>query len=140
MTGANSFLAEVSPRDLLRSFFFWQSQKQFVLVIVASLVMLYALRNYTYDYAHGWVILTLIVQGIGVWGIVLAMNAIARVEIETAIVTQIELRGSEQLRSLQSHQTGRIDLDQLEQDILPVYLSYETPAMIRLFQHICREA
>jgi hypothetical protein len=133
-------IAESSPGDLLWSPHFWMSQKGFIFIVVLSLVTLFALAPYTYDYANGWVMLTLIVQGIGVWGMIFAVRAIARIEVETAIVAAIESRGSERLRAIHPYEKLRVDLDQLEQDILPVNIGSPPPAMIRLFQHICKEA
>ena len=140
MTIPRSETAQSSPGDLLRSPLFWQSQRELILLVVLSLVTLWLLKDYTYDFANGWVILTLIVQGISVWGMVFAARALAKLEVETAMVAEIESRGSQHLRAIQSLQRGRVDLDQLEQDVLPLNLTDPPPAMIRLFQHICKEA
>jgi hypothetical protein len=133
-------LAESSPSSLLRQAFFWAAQKDFWIVVLGSLIAFAVLAPYTYIFAHGWVVLTVAVQLLAVYGAVITARAIAKIEVETAIVNEVEFRGASYLSSLKARQSTRIDLQQLEEDILPNNQSSPPLSMIRLFQHICKEA
>ncbi|HJQ41095.1 MAG TPA: hypothetical protein VKB93_28495, partial [Thermoanaerobaculia bacterium] len=99
------------------------------------------LAPFTYGAASGVdLALLLFVHALGVWSAAIAVRALAEVQIETAIVSEIERKGTEILREIRTGQRGRIDLDQLEQAVVPTNPADPPPAMIRLFQHIVKEA
>jgi biopolymer transport protein ExbB/TolQ len=133
-------IAESTPSALLRQPSFWLAQKDFWIVVLGSIAAIVLLAPYTYIFAHGWVVLTVAVQLLALYGAIIAARAMAKIEVETAIVAEVESRGAAYLISLKSGQSGRIDLQQLEEDILPNNQSSPPPSMIRLFQHICKEA
>ncbi len=133
-------VAESSQKGLLTKFLFWKGQWEMMAIATVSVLVLILLAPYTYDYAEGWVFLTIFVQALAVWGCIIAAKAVARIEIETAIVIEIEARGGNYLRAIQTNQIKRVDLDRLQQEMVPNNTSVPTPAMIRLFQHICKEA
>jgi hypothetical protein len=133
-------LAESSPNAVLRWGSFWIAQIDYWIVVLGSLVVFVLLAPYTYLFAQGWVFLTVVVQLLAVYGAVITIKAMAKIEVETAIVGEVEFRGAEYLRSLKARQSSRIDLQQLEEDILPNNQASPPLAMIRLFQHICKEA
>src|SRR5262249_38104955 len=71
---------------------------------------------------------------------VITARALASVEVESAILNEIETKGREYLSDLKAEQRSQLNLDELEERILPNNPSTPPPAMIRLFQHICKEA
>jgi hypothetical protein len=133
-------LAESSPHTLLWSRSFWAAQTDFWVVVVGSAIAFVVLAPYTYIFAHGWVFLTVAVQLLAVYGAVITIKAMAKIEVETAIVNEVEVRGASYLSDLKAGQSSRIDLQQLEEDILPNNQASPPLSMIRLFQHICKEA
>src|SRR5690349_11415194 len=132
--------AIAAARDLLRSPSFWLSQPYFLSLLAASLVAILLLAPYTYEFAHGWVFLTVLIHLLIGWGAFHAANAMAKIEVERAILAEVEAKGADYLRALKAGQISRINLDRLEETILPHNQSTPPPAMIRLFQHICKEA
>ena len=133
-------IAGAHPKDVLRMPFFWRRQTAFLSAIVLGLIAFRLLAPYTYSAARGWDAMVLAVQSLACWGIAIAAKGLAVLEVETSIVREIEMRGVEYLRDIKSGQRPRADLDKLEQIIVPVNTSTPPPAMIRLFQHICKEA
>jgi hypothetical protein len=135
-----AMVAESAPGDLLRSPSFWASQKQLLAVLLCGLTIIVRLGPYTYQYADGWIIFTIGAQLLAVWGVMVAARGLAQLQVESAIVGEIEARGEAYLREIKAQSKFRVDLDKLEEDILPNNLSSPPPAMIRLFQHIIKEA
>jgi hypothetical protein len=133
-------VAESAPGDLLKSLSFWLAQKKFLAVILLGAAIIIRLAPYTYQYADGWIIFTIGAQLLALWGVVVAAKGLARLEVESAIVGEIETKGEAYLREIKAQSKLRVDLDKLEEDILPNNLSAPAPAMIRLFQHIFKEA
>lgn len=134
-------VAGATPRMLLRQPDFWAGQPLFAATIAAGVVTVLALAPFTYGAAGGIdVVLLLLVHALAVWGGVIAAQALAALEVEKAIVSEIDRNGSELLRDVRSGQRARIDLDVLEQTVVPNNPADPPPAMIRLFQHICKEA
>jgi methyl-accepting chemotaxis protein len=120
---------------------FWARQPAFLCIVGAAMVAVVALAPFTYGAASGAdVVLLLFVHALGGWSAVIAVRALAGLEVERAIVAEIERKGSELLRGLRAGQRARIDLDLLEQAVVPNNPADPAPAMIRLFQHICKEA
>jgi outer membrane murein-binding lipoprotein Lpp len=138
--GSRQEVAGASANVLLTRLSFWRREKAFLIIIGFSAASLYILAPYTYEFAQGWVFLTISVQLLALWGAFISAKSLARLEVETAIACEIELRGAEYLRSIKSKQRERIDLNRLEETIPPNNPSNPPPAMIRLFQHICKEA
>ncbi len=133
-------LAGTSPIELLWRPEFWFRQPKLLVAIGILFLSLMLLVPYTYASAGGWEWLSAVVQLLGLWGTFIAARALAVLEVEVAIVSEVERRGNTYLRDLKAGQRSRIDLEQLEEAILPVNPSDPQPAMIRLFQHICKEA
>jgi methyl-accepting chemotaxis protein len=133
VAGASANLLLVRPS-------FWWRQKAFLSITVFSLLSLYLLAPYTYAFAQGWVFLTIAVQFLALWGAITSAKSLARLEVESAIACEIEIRGTQYLRAIKAQQRARIDLIQMEETIPPNNPSTPPPAMIRLFQHICKEA
>jgi methyl-accepting chemotaxis protein len=133
-------IAESSPRSLMRRAYFWFAQTDFWLVVVGSLVAFVILAPYTYIFAHGWIFLTITVQLLAVYGAIITAKSMAALEVELAIVTEVEARAGEMLSRVKANPNSRVDLDQVEQDALPNNPSVPPPSMIRMFQQICKEA
>lgn len=133
-------VAEASPRELILRPAFWLSQRRFWLIVSAGALSFYLLAPYTYDYAHGFIYLTIFIQLIAGWGALLAFHSIARLEVEAAILHVIDEKALALLRALKAKQIPSVELSRLEADVLPDNASEPTPAMIRLFRHICKEA
>lgn len=133
-------LAEAAPGAMLRSPSFWLGQRKLLAVILLGACIIARLAPYTYQFADGWIIFTVGAQLLAVWGVIVAAKGLARLQVESAIVGEIEARGENYLREVKAQSRLRVDLDKLEEDILPNNLSTPPPAMIRLFQHIFKEA
>lgn len=132
-------VAGYSPGGLMRRWFFWRAQKSFWLVLGAGLCSYALFAPYTYA-LNVWVLLTLAVQSLAFWGALITARAIAKIEVEAAIVGEIESRGAAYLGAVKGGAAERLELDELEQKMLPHNASTPPPSMIRLFQHICKEA
>jgi methyl-accepting chemotaxis protein len=133
-------VATHSPARLLHLRLFWGSQVGFVAVIVVASLFLMILAPYTYAPAGGWEWLVALVQAIAVWGAVITARGLATVQVDNAIVDEIEAKGTALLQDLKSRRRARIDLDELVLEVLPGNPTQPPPAMIRLFQHILKEA
>lgn len=138
----SSEAATYSPQSLLKQRFFWESQTRFLVLSVLGALFILVLVPVTY---HGAALMssylfTLFIQLFVVWGLYLGVRIIAEIGVEQAIVDHIESRGTDHLRKIQKNQAHMVDLDRLESDFLPYNPSNPIPAMIRLFQHICKEA
>lgn len=133
-------VAGSSPKTLVRQREFHFRQPGWWTISISSLAALYVLAPYTHHGAAGWDIFTVFVQLLAFWGALITINALAVMEVEMAIVREVEERGAEYLVDIKSKRIDRIDLDQLEQTMIPNNPSIPAPAMVRLFQHICKEA
>jgi hypothetical protein len=133
-------LAGTSPSSLLLRPDFWLRQRALIAATAVFLITLIILAPHTYAPAGGWEWLSVFVQVLAIWGTLITARASAVLEVEVAIVAEVERRGGSYLRDLKAGQRSRIDLEQLEVTMLPVNPSDPPPAMIRLFQHICKEA
>jgi len=138
-TGARR-VAVLSPKQLLRQLFFWENQKGFLTVISVCVAAALLLAPYTYASAGGWEVVSAVVHMLAAWGAVITAQALAKLEVEKAIVVEIERTGTEYLRDVRSGQRPRVDLDELEQIVVPNNPTQPPPAMVRLFQHIIKEA
>jgi len=133
-------IASSTPDERLKKRDFWLAQRWFAGILIISLGALYLLAPYTYIFAGGWVFLTIFVQLLAVWGAAITVKALASLEVEMAIVTLVEARGDQYLREIKSQRRSMVNLDDLEREMLPHNPSSPPPAMIRLFQQICKEA
>jgi hypothetical protein len=133
-------VAESSPWRLLRRRWFWLSQRGFLAICLAGIIAVILLAPYTYQQTDEFAFLTVLIHGLALWGAFLTIRSIAELEVEVAILTVIETRASDLLRSLKAKQIASVELDSLEVRILPDNSTDPPPAMIRLFQHICKEA
>jgi hypothetical protein len=133
-------LACTPPRSLLLRPDFWLRQRSLLAATAAFLVTLVILAPHTYASAGGWEWLSVIVHLLAMWGTLGTARALAVLEVERAIIGEVERRGTAYLREVKGGQRSRIDLDYLEAAMLPSNPSDPPPAMIRLFQHICKEA
>ncbi len=133
-------VAGASTNDLLKQASFWRGQLSFLVIVGISIISMYILAPYTYDFSDGWGALTIIVQLLALWGAIISIKALAKLDMETAIICEIEWRGANCLREIESGRRARVELEHLEQAIVPNNPSNPPPAMIRLFQHICKEA
>jgi hypothetical protein len=133
-------VAESSPNELLFRGRFWISQGRFLIICIASLIAFLLLAPYTYNDVKGFVFLTILIHSLALWSAFLTIKSIAKLEVERAILSVIEKKASELLRALKGRQVLALELDSLEERILPDNNSTPPPAMIRLFQHICKEA
>jgi ElaB/YqjD/DUF883 family membrane-anchored ribosome-binding protein len=139
--GFQQQLASTTPGQVLNAVEFWKSQRAFVAVIFGGTLMFIVLAPYTYGSASGWEVMALlVVQSLAFWGAAITAKGLAAVQVENAIVQVIERRGAAYLRDIKSGQRSRIDLDYLEASFLPPNPANPAPAMVRLFQHICKEA
>jgi predicted nucleic acid-binding Zn-ribbon protein len=132
-------VAGYSPGGLMRRWFFWRAQRPFWLIIAGGLCSFVLFAPYTYA-LNAWVLLTLAVQSLTFWGALVTARAIAKIEVEAAIVGELESRGAAYLGAVKGGAAERLELEQLEQKMLPHNASTPPPSMIRLFQHICKEA
>jgi uncharacterized protein YoxC len=133
-------LAQYSPSKLLLKPRFWIAQKRFLLLCAASGLAFALLAPYTYEAATGFALLTACIHCLALGSAFFTIRSVARLEIETAILTVIETRASLLLTSLKARQITAPTIDQLEEEVLPDNRTTPTPAMVRLFQHICKEA
>ena len=133
-------IAGASSNNLLMQASFWQNQLAFLFIIGFSVIIFYILAPYTYERSEGWGAFAIIVQLLAVWGVIVSAKSLATLDVEMAIVCEIETQGDKFLSDIKSGGKSRIDLDKLEETIVPNNPSIPPPAMIRLFQHICKEA
>jgi hypothetical protein len=133
-------VAGAVPRSLMIQASFWQRQLAFVFLVIASVVAVYILLPYTSGSDGKWEFLSVAVFLLAVAGFYLTAKMLAQLDVETALVIEIETRAADYLRDVKTKQRARIDLDRLEETLLPNNPADPPPAMIRLFQHICKEA
>lgn len=133
-------VAEAAPGDLFKSPSFWLSQKKLLAVVLLGVAIIVRLAPYTYQFADGWVVFTVGAHLLALWGVLVVAKSLARLQVEDAILGEIEDRGGELLRGMKAQSKFRVDLDKLEEDVLPNNVSTPPPAMIRLFQHILKDA
>ena len=133
-------VAGTLPRSLMMQASFWLRQRLFVCLVIASVVAGYILLPYTSGRDGNAEFLSLTVLLLAVAGFYLTAKMLAQLDVETALVIEIESRAADYLRDVKTKQRARIDLDRLEETLLPNNPADPPPAMIRLFQQICKEA
>lgn len=133
-------IAGYAPRVLWFRLSFLRAQKGFILVIGMGIGVIYYLAPFTYDSADQWIYLTVAIQLLAIWGALITAGSLARITVEMAIVEEVEERGAKHLSEIRSGQKNRLNPDQMTDTLLPNNPSQPSPAMIRLFQQICKEA
>ncbi len=132
---------ESSPDRLLRNPFFWiKTQKDFLIILLASMMVIAIFFKYTYSDFSSYLsslsnIFNFCIHLLGIWGVVVTAKAVATVEVEHSIANEIRERGESGIREKRI-----IDLSKLEEKYLPVNTTEPALAMSRLFRHICKEA
>jgi biopolymer transport protein ExbB/TolQ len=79
-----------------------------------------------------------LIHSLGLLGILSSITFLAEIEVNTAIVEEVEKRGNKYLENIKNNSKSRLELDKLQQNILPN--NQAEPSMIRLFQRIILEA
>jgi biopolymer transport protein ExbB/TolQ len=134
-------VSEISPNRLIKNPIFWiRTQKDFLIILLASLVVIAIFFRYTYSGFSSYLsslsnVFNLCIHLIGVWGVIVAAKAIATVEVERAIANEIRENGEKGIREKRN-----ISLSKLEENYLPVNKTEPALAMPRLFRHISKEA
>jgi hypothetical protein len=137
---ARQRFARSAPGDLLKRPDFWLRQWRLVLPVALFVITSIFLAPHTFVRAGGWEWLSVAVQLLAVGGAFVTARSLATLDVEHAIVIEIERKGADYLRDLKTQQRTRIDLDDLERTMMPSNPTDPAPAMIRLFQHIIKEA
>lgn len=133
-------LASTTPWDLLRQWRFWRRQRAFLSILAGALALVLVLAPYTYAWAGGWGLISVAVQGLALWGVWILAWALVTLEVDSALVGEMEVRGNSYLVDLKAGRRACVDLDRLEETMVPNNPSVPSPGPIRLFQHICKEA
>jgi hypothetical protein len=134
-------VSEFSPNRLIKNPLFWiRTQKDFLIILFASLVVIALFFRYTYSGFGSYLsslsnVFNLCIHLIGIWGVIVAAKAIATVEVERAIANDIRKNGEDGIR-----RKSNISLSKLEENYLPNNETEPALAMPRLFRHICQEA
>lgn len=134
-------VAETSPYRLARDpFFLIKTQKDFLIILLASAFVISVFFRYTYSGFDSYLsllstVFNFCIHLIGVWGVIVAVQAVTTVEVERAIANEIKENGEEGIR-----QKRVISLSKLEENYLPTNKTEPALAMPRLFRHICKEA
>lgn len=137
---AATSIAKLSPGTVLLRGSFWLSQGWFLLVCLGSVIAFILLAPYTYENVKNFLALTIMIHSLAVWAAYLTIRSIAVLHVEMAILNVIDTRALALLRQIKAKQITPISLDSLEARVLPDNKTKPVPAMIRLFQHICKEA
>ncbi|MCZ8244161.1 MAG: MotA/TolQ/ExbB proton channel family protein [Microcystis sp. LE19-131.1A] len=134
-------ISEISPNRLIKNPIFWiKTQKDFLIILLASLVVIAIFFRYTYSGFSSYLsslsnVFNLCIHLIGIWGVIVAAKAIATVEVERAIANEIKENGEKGIREKRN-----VSLSKLEENYLPVNKTEPSLAMPRLFRHISKEA
>lgn len=134
-------VSEISPNKLIRKPTFWiKNQKEFSIILLASLVVIAIFFRYTYSGFSSYLsslsnLFNLCIHLIGIWGVIVVAKAIATVEVERAIANEIRENGEKGIREKRN-----VNLSRLEESYLPVNKTEPALAIPRLFRHICKEA
>jgi hypothetical protein len=118
---------------------FWRGQRAFAFTLGASLLGCLLLAPYTYGGGLG-TLLSLSIQGLSVWGVVIAARGLAVADVDLALAGEMEVRGTAYLSGLSSGGESAMDLDRLERTLAPNNTASPPPSPLRIFQQICKEA
>jgi methyl-accepting chemotaxis protein len=133
--------AESSSGSLFFSGEFWLTHWRFIALSVASIIFILILSPYTYQAGQGgWIIITLFVHLLAIWGMIATAIALARTDIEIAIISYAEQSGGGYMSRLKANPQLMLELERLEESILPNNTNNSPPAALRMFQQIFKEA
>lgn len=144
-----SFLRSTRPQAVLayssdalwKSLSFWRTQWQLLAVLIAGLIIGILLMPLTSPRNDNLLsCLVILIYPLAIWGAYRATKILAEIELEHSIVAAVERQGSEKLAEIRGNPTRRIDLNHLEETIIPRCGGTTTPAMVQMFQHICQDA
>lgn len=134
-------VAESSPKALLRDERFWLRQWKFAILMISSFLIVAVLSVFTYHPGQdAWLILTLLVLLLALWGFITTAFALAKTEIGIALAKYVEWEGDKYLGQIKGNENERVDLDRLEEFILPDNKNNPAPTALRSFRHIIKEA
>jgi hypothetical protein len=134
-------IAESNPEDLLTHITFWFSQKEFIFIMLVTVLIAPLLVRFTYENADLLTyVLNIIIHSLALLGVRDTAKALAEVKVESAIVEFIEDRGKNYLGDIENGNATRKDLDSLSEDFVPNNQTEPPLGMIRLFRRICKEA
>jgi hypothetical protein len=131
-------VAGTDPRIWVMQPAFWLGQPALLVTLGTSLVGVLLLAPFTYSGAAS--LLSLLVQALAAWGVVIAARALAAADVDLALVRELEERGSAYLSGLAAQGAGQMDLARLERTLVPSNPAIPPPGPIRLFQQVCKEA
>jgi len=134
-------IAESNSEDLLTHITFWFSQKEFIFIMLVTVLIAPLLVRFTYENADLLTyVLNIIIHSLALLGVRDTAKALAEVKVESAIVEFIEDRGKNYLGDIENGNATRKDLDSLSEDFVPNNQTEPPLGMIRLFRRICKEA
>ncbi len=117
---------------------FWRGQPALLVTLGGSLLGIILLAPFTYSGATS--ILSLLVQALAVWGVVIAARGLAAADVDLALIHELDERSSGYLAGLAAQGESRMDLDRLERTLVPNNPAAPVPGPIRIFQQVCKEA
>ncbi|MCX6583878.1 MAG: hypothetical protein NT166_27190 [Candidatus Aminicenantes bacterium] len=117
-----------------------KSRYHLFMILIVSLIVFTLFFKMTYPNLDKGTPITIIIHSLWIIGFCMVFKVISKIELEKAIVNFVEERGAKYLGEIKAKKGEMVDLDRLEEMILPFRPWKNPPAMIRLFQHICKEA
>jgi len=134
-------IARSSPNDLLFTISFWRSKLGLILLILISILITLLLFRLTYPSSDLILSkLSLFIHPFIIWGVYTSLKRIAEIDVEHAIVQEVENKGNELLIQIEAKRINHISLSTIKNDVIPYNAKYPQSAMIRMFQNICKEA
>ena len=131
-------VAGTDPGEWIASPDFWRGQPAFLVTLATSVVGVMVMAPFTYSGVSS--LLSLFVQGLALWGVVVAARALAALDVDLALVGELEERGCSYLGDIAAQGGGYVELTRLERRLVPQNPAVPPPGPIRLFQQICKEA
>ncbi|OQW92784.1 MAG: hypothetical protein BWK78_00585 [Thiotrichaceae bacterium IS1] len=142
MTGGSKFSTS-SPKSLITKPDFWRVNKWLIVIVTGGLCAIGFLFRRTYPTLDESLIYSLVIHFFAFWGIGVAIQTLAKIQVEHAIASDVEKKASEKLQEIRSSrskgETDRISLEQAGREVLPDNTTLRL-AMPRLVQHILTEA
>lgn len=134
-------VAESAPKILLLNPMFWLRQWKFVILMMSSFLIVLVLSIATYHSGQAaWLILTLLVLLLALWGFITTSFALAKTDIGMATAMYVESKGDKYLGRIKGNENERVDLDRLEESILPHNTNELVSTALRSFRNIIKEA
>jgi len=134
-------LATFRPKRLLFNIGYWSlHQKYFIALLAVSIATFALLFDLNFPRFNDPLIsISIIIYCFAIWGILLVMHGLARINIEKAIAIRIVINLSIELSKIRSKEKDRIELRRVS-DLLPATSNSFKSGMIRLAEHIIDEA